>query len=142
MILIVDDDYSVTASLGLLLKQKGFASVAAATQEAALTEVARPEVELRLQDLKFSRDTNGAEGLKLLRRIRAVRPGLPVILITAWGSIQLAVAGMKAGAADFITKPWSNEQVHQAVRVALGLAATRDGQAPADRIALNAAYDL
>src|SRR4029079_2213537 len=43
---------------------------------------------------------------------------------------------------DFITKPWSNEQVHQAVRVALGLAATRDGQAPADRIALNAAYDL
>jgi two-component system NtrC family response regulator len=142
MILIVDDDYSVTASLGLLLKQNGFPSVAAATPEAALAEVARPEVDLVLQDMNFSRETSGAEGLKLLRRIRAVRPGLPVILITAWGSIQLAVEGMKAGAADFITKPWSNEQVHQAVRVALGLAATRDGGAPADRLALDAEYDL
>src|SRR5678816_87258 len=142
MILIVDDDYSVTASLGLLLKQKGFASVVAATPEAALAEVARPEVDLVLQDMNFSRETSGAEGLTLLRRIRAARPGLPVILITAWGSIQLAVEGMKAGAADFITKPWSNEQVHQAVRVALGLATTRDGGAPADRLALDAQYDL
>lgn len=142
MILIVDDDYSVTASLDLLLKQKGFASVTAATPEAALTEVARPEVDLVLQDMNFSRETSGAEGLALLRRIRAARPGLPVILITAWGSIALAVEGMKAGAADFITKPWSNEQVHQAVRVALGLAATHEGGMPADRQALNAEYDL
>jgi DNA-binding NtrC family response regulator len=142
MILIVDDDYSVTASLGLLLKQKGFASVAAATPESALAEVARPEVELVLQDMNFSRETSGAEGLELLRRIRAARPGLPVILITAWGSIQLAVEGMKAGAADFITKPWSNEQVHQAVRTALGVAASRGPGAPADRPALDASHDL
>jgi len=142
MILIVDDDYSVTASLGLLLKQRGFASTLAATPEAALAEVTRPDIELVLQDMNFSRETSGAEGLDLLRRIRATRPGLPVILITAWGSIQLAVEGMKAGAADFITKPWSNEQVHQAVRVALGLAATRDATTPASRQALDAAYDL
>src|SRR5262245_15106450 len=142
MILIVDDDYSVTASLGLLLKQKGFTSVTANTPESALAEVARPEVDLVLQDMNFSRETSGAEGLDLLRQIRAARPGLPVILITAWGSIQLAVEGMKAGAADFITKPWSNEQVHQSIRNALGLAATRGAGAPADRRALDAAYDL
>jgi len=142
MILIVDDDYSVTASLGLLLKQNGFASVAAASPESALAAVARPDVDLVLQDMNFSRETTGAEGLELLRRIRSARPGLPVILITAWGSISLAVEGMKAGAADFITKPWSNEQVHQAVRTALGLAASRDPGAPADRPALDAAHDL
>ena len=142
MILIVDDDYSVTASLGLLLKQKGFASVAATTPESALAEAARPDVDLVLQDMNFSRETSGAEGLDLLRRIRAARPGLPVILITAWGSIPLAVEGMKAGAADFITKPWSNEQVHQAVRTALGLAASRAPGAPAGRPALDAAHDL
>src|SRR5262245_2097747 len=142
MILIVDDDYSVTASLGLLLKQKGFSSTVATTPAAALAEVSRPDIELVLQDMNFSRETSGAEGLDLLRRIRAARPGLPVILITAWGSIQLAVEGMKAGAADFITKPWSNEQVHQSVRVALGLAATRDASAPASRQALDGEYDL
>ena len=142
MILIVDDDFSVTASLGLLLKQKGFASVTASTPESALAEAVRPEVDLVLQDMNFSRETSGAEGLDLLRRIRAARPGLPVILITAWGSIPLAVEGMKAGAADFITKPWSNEQVHQSVRTALGLAATRAPGAPASRQALDATYDL
>jgi len=142
MILIVDDDYSVTASLGLLLKQKGFATVTATTPESALAEAARPDVELVLQDMNFSRETTGAEGLDLLRRIRAARPALPVILITAWGSIQLAVEGMKAGAADFITKPWSNEQVHQSVRTALGVAASRGPGAPANRLALDAAYDL
>jgi DNA-binding NtrC family response regulator len=142
MILIVDDDYSVAASLGLLLKQKGFASVAVTTPESALAEVARADVDLVLQDMNFSRETTGAEGLALLRRIRAAKPGLPVILITAWGSIELAVEGMKAGAADFITKPWSNEQVHQAVRTTLGLAASRGSEAIADRPALDAAYDL
>jgi two-component system NtrC family response regulator len=142
MILIVDDDYSVTASLGLLLKQKGFASVVAATPEAALAEAARPDVELVLQDMNFSRETTGAEGLDLLRRITAARPGLPVILITAWGSIPLAVEGMKAGAADFITKPWSNEQVHQSVRTALGLAASRATVPAGSRESLDASFDL
>ena len=60
-----------------------------------------------LQDMNFSRATTGEEGLELLGEIRRLRPRLPVILITAWGSIALAVEGMKAGAADFVTKPWS-----------------------------------
>ena len=65
--------------------------------------------------MNFSRRTTGEEGLDLLARIKALRPGVPVVLITAWGSIQLAVQGMKAGATDFITKPWTHEQILQTV---------------------------
>jgi DNA-binding NtrC family response regulator len=72
--------------------------------------------------MNFSRRTTGEEGLELLRALKQRRPEVPVILITAWGSIELAVQGMKAGAADFITKPWSNEQIVQAVETARGLA--------------------
>jgi DNA-binding NtrC family response regulator len=122
MILIIDDDYSVTTSLGLLLKQAGHATSTASTPEQALQELERGEIDLVLQDMNFSRRTTGEEGLELLRALKQRRPEVPVILITAWGSIELAVQGMKAGAADFITKPWSNEQIVQAVETARGLA--------------------
>ena len=82
-----------------------------------------------LQDMNFSRHTSGEEGLALLRAIRERRPALPVVLMTAWGSIPLAVEGMKAGASDFVTKPWTNAQLLQSVRTALGLAEA--GAAPA-----------
>ena len=124
MILIVDDDPSVLQSLGLVLKQAGYATCAAATPGEALERATAPEMALVLQDMNFSRRTSGEEGLELLANIRAARPDLPVILITAWGSIALAVAGVKAGAADFITKPWTHEQLLHAVRTALGLAAS------------------
>src|SRR5262245_11387436 len=123
MILIVDDDPSVTASLALLLKQNGLATRAASSPEAALAALAGEPITLVLQDMNFSLRTDGDEGLALLARIRALRPELPIILITAWGSIPLAVAGMRAGAADFITKPWSNAQVVRSVTAALALAA-------------------
>jgi len=123
-ILIIDDDYSVTASLGLLLKQAGYDSAPAASPDEALATLADTDIDLILQDMNFSRLTSGEEGLALLARIRESSPTTPVLLITAWGSIELAVAGMKAGAADFITKPWSNEQILQAVRTALSLAAS------------------
>jgi two-component system NtrC family response regulator len=125
MILIVDDDPSVTASVALLLKQAGYASHGVAGPEAALAWLEREPCELVIQDMNFSRRTTGEEGLALLTRIRTVAPKLPVILITAWGSIGLAVEGMKAGATDFITKPWTNPQLLQTVRTALGLAASR-----------------
>jgi two-component system, NtrC family, response regulator len=125
MILIVDDDPSVTASVALLLKQAGYASHGVAGPEAALAWLEREACELVIQDMNFSRRTTGEEGLALLTRIRTVAPKLPVILITAWGSIGLAVEGMKAGATDFITKPWTNPQLLQTVRTALGLAASR-----------------
>lgn len=124
MILIVDDDPSVTASLALLLKQAGYASHGEDGPAAAIAWLEQQSCELVLQDMNFSRQTTGGEGLALLRRIKELRPALPVVLITAWGSIQLAVEGMKAGAADFVTKPWTNQQILQTVQTALGLAAT------------------
>jgi DNA-binding NtrC family response regulator len=125
MILIVDDDPSVTASLGLLLKQAGHESLAAPGPDEALRLLAERRFDLVLQDMNFSRDTSGREGIELLRRIRASRPDLPVVLVTAWGSIALAVEGVKAGAADFVTKPWSNAHLLQSIETLLSLPGAR-----------------
>jgi two-component system, NtrC family, response regulator len=142
LILVVDDDASVRASLSLLLKQAGHRSTLAATPEDALARLAVEPCDLVLQDMNFSRQTSGEEGLALLREIRARHPELPVILMTAWGSISLAVEGMKAGAADFVTKPWTNPQLLQAIETALGLAAAPAGEALPSRDELDAALDL
>jgi DNA-binding NtrC family response regulator len=131
MILLIDDDRSVIASLALLLKQAGFQSASAESPAQALEILRRDPCELVIQDMNFSRRTSGEEGLQLLREIKALGPRVPVVLITAWGSVDLAVQGMKAGAADFITKPWSNLQVLQAVRTAIGLEAVRDAESGA-----------
>src|SRR5580765_6378793 len=124
MILIVDDDPSVTASLALLLKQAGWASVEAGSPDEALDVLRKQPCRLVIQDMNFSRRTSGEDGLELLRRIKAATPALPVILITAWGSIALAVEGMKSGASDFVTKPWTNQQMLRVVHTALGLVAS------------------
>jgi DNA-binding NtrC family response regulator len=145
MILIIDDDYSITASLGLLLKQAGHRAVTAATPSEAVRQLERHAISLVLQDMNFSRATTGEEGLVLLKRIKALYPELPVLLITAWGSIELAVAGMKAGAADFITKPWNNDQILLAVDTALELAATRaahPSEAQLTRASLDERFEL
>ncbi|MCP4659270.1 MAG: sigma-54-dependent Fis family transcriptional regulator [bacterium] len=144
-VLIVDDDRAVTTSLALLLKQAGYAAHPAADPEAALAALAEREFGLVLQDMNFSRRTTGEEGLELLQRIKGRYPHLPVVLITAWGSVELAVKGVKAGAVDFITKPWSHEQILQAVRTALGLAEVRRSSAdagPATRAELDATHDF
>ena len=113
MILIVDDDRSVTASLALLLKQAGLDSVSVGSPDEALGVLRQKPCQLVIQDMNFTRRTSGEEGLTLLREIRKTMPMIPVILITAWGSIGLAVEGMKAGASDFVTKPWTNQQMVQ-----------------------------
>jgi DNA-binding NtrC family response regulator len=145
MILIVDDDPSVTASLALLLKQGGYGSHAASGPAEALAWLARESCELVIQDMNFSRQTTGAEGLALLGRIKAMKPAVPVVLMTAWGSIALAVEGMKAGASDFVTKPWSNQQMLQTVQTALGLAASAPASSDErvlSREELDARYDF
>jgi DNA-binding NtrC family response regulator len=143
MILIVDDDASVHASLGLLLKQAGHACAGATSRAEALAWLAGHACDLVLQDMNFSRETSGSEGLELLRELRGAHPHLPVILMTAWGSIPLAVAGMRLGASDFITKPWTNTQVVQAIETALGLARTRGPEGPvATREQLDDAFDF
>jgi DNA-binding NtrC family response regulator len=144
-ILLVDDDFSVTISLALLLKQAGYASQTAATPAEALQRLEREHFALVLQDMNFSRQTTGEEGLELLKQIKVKKPNVPVILMTAWGSIALAVKGVQAGAADFITKPWSNEQLLQAVKTALGLAAAQSSsttEKSLTREELEARYDF
>ncbi|MFL6202736.1 MAG: sigma-54-dependent transcriptional regulator, partial [Thermoanaerobaculia bacterium] len=147
MILIADDDPSVVASLGLLLKRHGHATMGALSQEEALRhlESEGEGIGLVLQDMNFSRGasgTSGEEGLELLREIRRRHPQLPVILITAWGSIALAVEGMKAGAADFVTKPWSNPQILQSVDTALSLARSDTKASPCSREELDRRFDF
>src|SRR5829696_9243717 len=144
MILVIDDDHAVTASLALLLKQAGFASQAVASPDEAIEVLRTKPCQLVIQDMNFSRRTSGEEGLALLQRIKALTPGLPVVLITAWGSINLAVDGMKAGAADFVTKPWTNQQMLETVKTALGLAASRVAadEHAATRDELDARFDF
>ena len=79
-------------------------------------------------DMNFSLSTDGKEGLKLLKDVKTLRPEVPVILMTAWGSIDLAVKGMQAGAFDFVTKPWQNIFLMQRIETALEL--TENKQAP------------
>jgi DNA-binding NtrC family response regulator len=143
MILIVDDDRSVTASLAVLLKQAGYQTVTADAPDAALAALKRHAIQLVIQDMNFSRRTSGDEGLDLLRRIKASHAGVPVVLLTAWGSIDLAVEGMKAGAVDFVTKPWTNQRILETVRTTLGLAeqAASDDR-PLSREELDERYDF
>jgi two-component system, NtrC family, response regulator len=120
-ILIIDDDLSVQASLALLLKQSGYAALACDDQQQALDLLATLSVDLILQDMNFSRSTTGEEGLFLLTEIKTLYPNVPVLLMSAWGSITLAVRGVKLGAADFFTKPWDNAQLVQLIQTTLYL---------------------
>ena len=120
-ILVVDDDPSVLEALTMLLEDRGHEVFAAAGPSEALDRLDGGEIDLVIQDMNFTRRTSGDEGLQLLDQIRVSSPRLPVILLTAWGSIDLAVAGMKKGANDFVTKPWNNEALLQSVETALEL---------------------
>ena len=122
-ILIVDDDHSVLASLRLMLKQAGWATDTADTPVRALACMTEKPYALVVQDMNFSRSTSGDEGLDLLARIRGLAPETPIILLTAWGSIDLAVEGMKRGASDFATKPWDNADLLRRIQTALAVKA-------------------
>ncbi|HUO84885.1 MAG TPA: sigma-54 dependent transcriptional regulator [Thermoanaerobaculia bacterium] len=126
VILVVDDDASVVASLRMLLEDRAYPVRTAASPGAALEILDAEKVDLVIQDMNFTRRTSGDEGLQLLEQIRVTHPELPVILLTAWGSIDLAVAGMKNGATDFVTKPWNNEQLIRTIETALDLRIKED----------------
>jgi two-component system NtrC family response regulator len=121
MILIIDDDNSIRASLSFMLKRARYETTAVASPKEAMAIVRATEPQLILMDMNFSLTTSGDEGLTLLRQVKLFRPHVPVILMTAWGSIELAVKGMKAGAFDFITKPWNNAMLLQRIETALEL---------------------
>ncbi|MDH6316599.1 two-component system NtrC family response regulator [Parabacteroides sp. PF5-5] len=121
MILIVDDDAAVRSSLTFLLKHAGYETEAVAGPKEALVVVRSAPPRLILMDMNFTLTTTGEEGIQLLRQVKVLLPDVPVILITAWGSISLAVQGMQAGAFDFITKPWNNLMLLNSIRTALTL---------------------
>ena len=108
MILIIDDDAAVRSSLTFLLKRAGFELEAVPGPEEALVVVRQTTLQLILMDMNFTLTTTGEEGIQLLKQVKVFQPDVPVILMTAWGSISLAVQGMQAGAFDFVTKPWNN----------------------------------
>lgn len=121
MILIVDDDLAIRTSLALLLKKEGFRVMGTSSPVETFDVLRQHTPELILLDLNFSIETSGREGMHLLDQIREAYSAIPVILITGWGSIDLAVQGMKKGARDFITKPWQNDHLVQSVRTILNL---------------------
>ena len=112
---------TIRASLTFLLKRSGLTAKAVPGPKEALDEVRLQEPELILMDMNYSLSTTGEEGLELLRKIKIFAPAAPVILMTAWGSISLAVEGMRLGAFDFITKPWDNMALMDRIRTALHL---------------------
>lgn len=126
MILIVDDDKSVRLSLSLLLRSAGHETATAASPDEALEALRASKPDLAVMDMNFSTSiTSGQEGLELLRRFKVLAPDVPVILITAWGSIDLAVEGMRLGAFDFVTKPWQPPVMLRRVATALELTRSR-----------------
>jgi DNA-binding NtrC family response regulator len=140
-ILIVDDDSAVQVSLALLLKQSGFEPLCCDGPPQALAQLGAGPVDLVLQDMNFSLQTSGEEGLDLLACIRQRHPATPVLLMTAWGSIALAVRGVKAGAANFFTKPWDNSQLVGLIHATLELAAP-PAPPQLSRQALDAQFDF
>lgn len=121
MILVIDDDIAIQASLQLLLIENGFQVTVAGKQGEALRLLKTEKISLILMDMNLSSETTGRDGLELLADVKEFWPQLPVILITGWGSIDLAVEGMRRGAFDFITKPWDNQRLLQSVKNALAL---------------------
>lgn len=121
MILVIDDDIAVRTSISLLLKGAGQEVLLADNAVQAFEVVQTRQPDLIILDLNFSIDTSGKEGMNLLKKIRAIDTKVPIVLITGWASIELAVEGMKLGANDFINKPWSNDYVLQTVETLLQL---------------------
>ena len=122
-ILIADDQPDVITALRLLLKGESYDITPASSPAAALKFIERHELDLVLIDLNYTRDTtSGAEGMELLSRIRGIDPTLPVVVMTAWGSVDIAVEAMRRGARDFIQKPWENARLLAVLQTQIELA--------------------
>jgi sigma-B regulation protein RsbU (phosphoserine phosphatase) len=133
-VLVADDQPDVLTALRLLLKSQGFQAVAANSPEAVLRALDEQDFDVILMDLNYTRDTtSGKEGLDLLERLKALDQPPPVIVMTAWGSIELAVEAMRRGARDFVPKPWENDRLvatlreHAGSRLEAGISQQRDG---------------
>lgn len=122
-ILVADDQADVLVALRLLMKAEGFSIETASSPSSVLKAIESQEFDVVLMDLNYARDTtSGSEGLDLLTRIRSADPTLPVVVMTAWGSVDLAVEAMRRGARDFIQKPWENARLLAILRTQVELA--------------------
>ena len=143
-ILVADDQADVLAALRLLLKPEGFAIETASSPAGVLKVVDSTELDVVLIDLNYARDTtSGSEGLDLLTKIATRDPTLPVVVMTAWGSVDLAVEAMRRGARDFIQKPWDNARLLSVLRtqVELAQALRRGERLEAENLALRDSAD-
>ena len=123
LVLIADDQPDIVEALRLLLKAEGYRTVTAHVPEGVVALLDRHDVDAALIDLNYTRDTtSGREGLDLLSRIRAIDSTLPVIVMTAWGSVDKAVEAMRIGARDFIEKPWDNARLLTTLKTQIDLA--------------------
>jgi DNA-binding NtrC family response regulator len=120
-ILVCDDDDAVRSSLGYLLSKAGYTPYFASKPEDITKHVEESDFDIVLLDMNFSLSINGDEGIELLKRLKKLKPSVPVILITAWGSVELAVKGIKLGASDFVTKPWNNVQLLKIIETSICL---------------------
>jgi len=121
--LIADDQSDVLDALRLLLKPEGYAVEAVTSPQEVLAAVSSSSYDVALIDLNYSRDTtSGTEGLDLVARIRAIDGELPVVVMTAWGSVEVAVEAMRRGARDFVQKPWENDRLLTILRTQVDLA--------------------
>jgi DNA-binding NtrC family response regulator len=121
-ILVADDQADVREALGLLFKGEGYQTEVASSPGQVLEVLQRTDISLVLMDLNYARDTtSGQEGLDLLRSIQGLDSSLPVVVMTAWGSVELAVEAMRRGARDFVQKPWENARVLTIVQTQIEL---------------------
>jgi DNA-binding NtrC family response regulator len=133
-ILVADDQREVREALRLLFKAEGIDAVSVDGPRSATEALRKEPFDAALIDLNYTRDTtSGAEGIELLREIRKIDAELPVVVMTAWGTIDVAVEAMRHGAGDFIEKPWDNQRLMSVIRTQLALADSRDEAAKLKR---------
>ena len=125
-LLIIDDNPAVATALEVLFSLHDISTLHAQTPEAGLAMLQTESVDLVIQDMNFTEDTtSGDEGVALFAQIRARHPDLPVILLTAWTHLSSAVELVKAGAADYVAKPWDDRKLLATVNNLLDLAEAR-----------------
>ncbi|QWT19414.1 sigma-54 dependent transcriptional regulator [Bacillus sp. NP157] len=126
-VLVVDDNVDIRLALCMLVRSEGMDAIEAASPQAACDVVARQVIACAVVDLNYATDTtSGREGLQLVSRLRELAPDMPILVITAWGSVELAVEAMRRGAEDFIEKPWNRTRLLNSLRNQVALHGMRE----------------
>src|SRR5688572_22608426 len=131
--LIADDQPDVATALRLLLRDAGYQTEAVSSPDAVLEAIQQREFDLVLMDLNYARDTtSGQEGLDLITNIRQLDSTLPVVVLTGWGTVELAVEAMHRGVHDFVQKPWDNRNLLKTLHTQIELGRRRRRQTDLD----------